>query len=68
MYRVIYGYDVPPYDVSSLANGELAQLEQVAALINAGWQPALAEMLYGDEIYFNGAPDMLLVVGNEFDV
>ena len=36
----------------------------MAAAINQRWQPTMREMLSGDEIYSNGAPN-LLVVGND---
>jgi hypothetical protein len=45
-------------------NGELAQVEERAAQVNAAWHPDVAETLAGDEIYANGAPN-LLVVGND---
>lgn len=48
----------------SWVNGELTQLEQAAAAVNARWQPTVNETLSGDEIYSNGAPN-LLVVGND---
>jgi hypothetical protein len=48
----------------SWVNGELAKVEQAAAVINAQWQPAVEETLSGDEIYSNGHPN-LLVVGND---
>ena len=44
-------------------NGVVAQMEQRAAQVNADWQPEIHEILSGDEIYANGAPN-LLVVGN----
>ena len=49
---------------SSWVNGQLAQREALAAVINQQWQPSVAETLAGDEIYSNGSPN-LLVVGNE---
>jgi len=48
----------------SWVNGELTKLEAMAAAVNAEWQPAVNEMLSGDEIYSNGRPN-LLVVGND---
>ncbi|MBM3136042.1 MAG: hypothetical protein FJZ89_12330 [Chloroflexi bacterium] len=48
----------------SWVNGELARAEAQAAAVNERWQPAVAETLAGDEIYSNGAPN-LLVVGND---
>jgi len=45
-------------------NGELAKVEAAAAMVNATWQPAVGETLAGDEIYSNGAPN-LVVVGND---
>lgn len=48
----------------SWVNAVLAQTEQMAAAINQRWQPTMREMLSGDEIYSNGAPN-LLVVGND---
>jgi hypothetical protein len=48
----------------SWINAELAKVEQAAAAVNARWQPAVDETLSGDEIYSNGAPN-LLVVGND---
>jgi hypothetical protein len=45
-------------------NGELAKMEKAAAAVNKHWQPAVDETLSGDEIYSNGAPN-LLVVGND---
>jgi len=48
----------------SWVNAELAQVETTAGLVNAQWQPAVAETLSGDEIYSNGSPN-LLVVGND---
>ncbi len=44
-------------------NGELAKVEQAAAVINESWQPTVEETFCGDEIYSNGQPN-LLVVGN----
>jgi hypothetical protein len=49
---------------SSWVNGELAKMEKAAAAVNEHWQPAVDETLSGDEIYSNGAPN-LLVVGND---
>jgi hypothetical protein len=49
---------------SGWVNGELARVEARAARVNAAWQPSVAESLAGDEIYANGAPN-LLVVGND---
>jgi hypothetical protein len=48
----------------SWVNAELAQVETTAGLVNAQWQPTVAETLSGDEIYSNGSPN-LLVVGND---
>jgi hypothetical protein len=48
---------------ASWVNGELAKLEEKAAVVNEGCQPAMNETLSGDEIYSNGCPN-LLVVGN----
>jgi hypothetical protein len=48
----------------SWVNGELAKMEKAAAVVNKHWQPAVDETLSGDEIYSNGAPN-LLVVGND---
>jgi hypothetical protein len=48
----------------SWVNAALVQQEQAAAVVNARWQPALAELLAGDEIYSHGQPN-LLVVGND---
>jgi hypothetical protein len=48
----------------SWVNAELAKVEQAAAAVNGHWQPAVDETLSGDEIYSNGAPN-LLVVGND---
>lgn len=48
----------------SWVNGELAQVETVAAAVNQGWQPQNEETLSGDEIYANGEPNLLLV-GND---
>jgi hypothetical protein len=48
----------------SWVNGELAKAEKAAATVNESWQPAVNEMLSGDEIYSNGSPN-LLVVGND---
>jgi hypothetical protein len=44
--------------------GELTKLEEMAAVVNEAWQPAVGETLSGDEIYSNGGPN-LLVVGND---
>ncbi len=49
---------------SSWVNAELAKVEQAAATVNEYWRPAVDETLSGDEIYSNGAPN-LLVVGND---
>jgi hypothetical protein len=49
---------------ASWVNGQLAQCEAKAAVINQHWKPSVAETLSGDEIYSNGSPN-LLVVGNE---
>ena len=48
----------------SWVNAELAKAEKAAAAVNERWQPAVDETLSGDEIYSNGAPN-LLVVGND---
>lgn len=48
----------------SWINAELAKAEEAAAVVNERWQPAVDETLSGDEIYSNGAPN-LLVVGND---
>ncbi len=48
----------------SWVNAELAKVEKAAAAVNEQWQPAVDETLSGDEIYSNGAPN-LLVVGND---
>ena len=45
-------------------NGELQELERQAQQVNSSWQAARSESLSGDEIFSNGAPN-LLVVGNE---
>jgi hypothetical protein len=42
----------------------LERLEQAAATVNAQWQPTVAEVLAGDEIFSHGQPN-LLVVGTE---
>jgi hypothetical protein len=42
----------------------LEQVEQAAAVQNAAWQPNCGETLAGDELFSNGAPN-LLVVGND---
>jgi hypothetical protein len=42
----------------------LAKAEQAAAAQNAAWQPSSGESLAGDEVFSNGAPN-LLVVGND---
>jgi len=49
---------------SSWVNAELAKVEQIAARVNARWEPTVEETLSGDEIYANGAPNLLLV-GND---
>lgn len=49
---------------SSWVNSSLAHIEDTAAKVNASWQPQVMETLSGDEIYSNGAPN-LVVVGNE---
>ena len=48
----------------SWVNAELVKVEEAAASVNERWQPAVDETLSGDEIYSNGAPN-LLVVGND---
>ena len=48
----------------SWVNAELAKVEEAAASVNERWQPAVDETLSGDEIYSNGAQN-LLVVGND---
>lgn len=48
----------------SWVNASLAQVEQVAAMVNQAWQPQLEESLAGDEIYANGQPNLVLV-GND---
>ena len=48
----------------SWVNAELAKAEKAATVVNERWQPAVDETLSGDEIYSNGAPN-LLVVGND---
>jgi hypothetical protein len=45
-------------------NAELAKVEKAATVVNERWQAAVDETLSGDEIYSNGAPN-LLVVGND---
>jgi hypothetical protein len=45
-------------------NGEVARAEQAAEEVNAHWHPAVEETLSGDELYSNGAAN-LLVVGND---
>ena len=45
-------------------NAEIARAERAAEAVNAQWQPAVAETLAGDELYSNGAAN-LLVVGND---
>ncbi|MBI4790044.1 MAG: hypothetical protein HY782_23665 [Chloroflexi bacterium] len=45
-------------------NGQLAQLEQQAAQVNARWHPAVGEGLAGDELFAAQQPN-LLVVGND---
>jgi hypothetical protein len=42
----------------------LTQAERAAADQNAVWQPSIGESLAGDELFSNGAPN-LLVVGND---
>lgn len=42
----------------------LSELECAAATVNATWQPSCGETLAGDELFSNGAPN-LLVVGND---
>ena len=42
----------------------LTQAEHAAADQNAAWQPSIGESLAGDELFSNGAPN-LLVVGND---
>jgi len=42
----------------------LEQVEQAAAVQNAAWQPDCGESLAGDELFSNGAPN-LLVVGTD---
>lgn len=49
---------------ASWINSELAQREELAAVVNQEWQPQIAETLSGDEIYSNGQPN-LMVVGND---
>lgn len=49
---------------SSWVNAELARQEAAAARVNAQWTPAVGEGLSGDEIYSNGAPN-LMVIGND---
>jgi hypothetical protein len=48
----------------SWVNAELAKVEKAATVVNECWQAAVDETLSGDEIYSNGAPN-LLVVGND---
>lgn len=48
----------------SWVSGELAKVEKAAAAVNERWRPVVDETLSGDEIYSNGAPN-LLVVGND---
>ena len=48
----------------SWVNANLARVETTAGVVNAQWQPKVAETLSGDEIYSNGSPN-LLVVGND---
>lgn len=49
---------------ASWVNAELARQEAAAARRNAEWTPRLGETLAGDEIYSNGAPN-LMVIGND---
>ena len=49
---------------TSWVNAELARQEAAAARVNAQWTPAVGEGLSGDEIYSNGAPN-LMVIGND---
>jgi hypothetical protein len=42
----------------------LTELERAAATVNATWQPSCGETLAGDELFSNGAPN-LLIVGND---
>jgi hypothetical protein len=49
---------------TSWVNAELARYEAAAARVNAHWAPAVGEGLSGDEIYSNGAPN-LMVIGND---
>jgi hypothetical protein len=48
----------------SWINETLVKVEEEAAAVNGQWRPAVGETLSGDEIYSNGAPN-LLVVGND---
>ena len=48
----------------SWVDAELAKEEEAAAILNERWQPAVGEILSGDEIHSNGHPN-LLVVGND---
>jgi transposase-like protein len=48
----------------SWVNDTLTKVEEEATTVNGQWQPAVGETLSGDEIYSNGAPN-LLVVGND---
>jgi len=48
----------------SWVNATLAKSEEEAATVNGQWRPAVGETLSGDEIYSNGAPN-LVVVGND---
>jgi hypothetical protein len=48
----------------SWVKARLAELEAAAAAVNARWQPAVGELLAGDELYAYGPPE-LLVVGND---
>ena len=49
---------------ASWVNAELAKQEAAAARVNAQWTPMIGETLAGDEIYSNGAPN-LMVIGND---
>ena len=49
---------------TSWVNAELAQREVAAARVNAQWAPTVGDGLSGDEIYSNGAPN-LMVIGND---
>jgi hypothetical protein len=48
----------------SWVNAELTKVEERATIVNARWQPAVEELLSGDEIHSNRQPN-LLVVGND---